>query len=677
MNTRLAHQLPSAHLATVQVSSHSLWTSTKWVFAQTVAGQHARKATFDFDLLVLDETDELEEERLTSDRFAILLDEVRRFVHSLLWDSRGDGGHMKTSGISNLQTEIHFFLRWMASLGYTSIADLPVATVDKDFLSHLIQEKVRSRDEDALTDKAFAKYIAIPIKLHQQSAAMPRGVGLLSGEPFGGASAIKVAKKHARKAVQSIPALPMNVFLPVMSEALSWVTRKAWDVKRIHDLTMEAWNSDPEHTRGMRQKRAEKVLRSTDFETLPGETESWHPRITGTITTNWRSWDGNGSEQAVVGMFQQMRRLLMDSRDSSVALIQGLVALRISEVCGLKGEPFNTRTGLPACVVVEPTLNGIYDAFYITGRVYKGEDVWEDVRWAAGLRPRGTDIIPPAIRAVEVLYHVFKPYRDMAGLDDLVLGFSAAAGLPKSPSSVTPARSGNLNHGQQSWMDAHCAVPAGTEITTHMWRKTYAVQIYSADPSMLPAISQHFKHIDTQITYEGYIRGADPDLLMIVDEVSMSQDAEIFRDIRHGRLAATGGFFDMLIEGVRENSGYLDGLGADEEVEIIHRELVQSGIRSHQCGWGRCLYRPEWARCGGGLLGPSETGRSPSTCAGCANLLVLGEHSPFWLMRRESNQALVEQHLAAGDEEAALVPMDRVAQCNAMLGLVEMEAAHA
>lgn len=104
---------------------------------------------------------------------------------------------------------------------------------------------------------------------------------------------------------------------------------------------------------------------------------------------------------------------------------------------------------------------------------------------------------------------------------------------------------------------------------------------------------------------------------------------------------------------------------------------MQAGIRSHECGWGRCLYRSEWSRCGGGRFGPSETGRSPSTCAGCANLLVLNEHNPFWMTRRATNQAIVDRHLAAGDNEGALVSMDRVAQCDAMLGIMDRQMEHA
>ena len=665
--TALHHQAAAADLVDVQVSPFSTWPENEWRFAQTTAGRHAKQATFSFELVLMDETDEYEAERLTDDRFSDLLDEVKRFVHSLIVDSRGAGGHMKTSGIYNLQTEIHFFLKWMVSAGYSTISAVPIAAIDNAYLAHLLHEKVKSRDEDALTDRSLAKYIAIPIKLHQQNGAMPEGVRLLAQAPYDGKPAIKVAKKHCRKAVQAIPALPMSLFVPIMGEALSWVTHKSWDVLRVHNLVMDEWNREENVTRGMQQGGATRLLRNTEFATLPGQVEPWHAPIAGTISSKWR---GNGGKEAAVGVFQQLRRLLMDARDASVCLIQGLVALRISEICGLKSEPFNEHTGLPACVVVEPTLNGVYEAFYITGRIYKGEDLWEDVRWAAGLRPKGTSVIPPAIRAIQVLHHLFKPYRDMAGLDDLVVGFRSPTGLPKAATSVTPPRSANLNEGQQNWVSEHCGVPAGTEISTHMWRKTYAVQLYSADPGLLPAISLHFKHLDTQTTYEGYIQGADPDLMMIVDEVSMAQDAEIFRDIRHGRLDASGGFYDMLIQGARRTPDYLEGFGPEEELEAIQDEIAALGIRSHQCGWGRCLYRPEWSRCGGGLHGPSETGRSPSTCAGCDNLLVLGEHRGFWITRRSTNVQIAEDALAAGDNEAAAVPLDRVAQCDAMLGIM-------
>lgn len=676
MNTAplLHHIAEDRLLRDVRVSDDSLWHDPEWSFAQTTAGKHRRASTFSFNLVLLDETDEYEAEHLTDERFATLLDEVRRFVHSLIVDARGQGGQLKTSGISNLQTEIHFFLRWMVGLGYMSIGDIPASTIDGAFLEHLIRKKVGSRDEDSLTDKAFAKYIAIPIKLHEQSGAMPEGVTLLRTAPFAGRTAIAVAQRNCRKAVSFIPAVPMGTFVPVMSEALSWVGHKAWDVKRIHDATMEVWNSDPDSSQSIKQGRAARALAEMTFGVLPGKTEAWHQPITDTVLSNAREPDGG---QTRIGVFQQLRRLLMHARDSSVCLIQGLVALRISEVCSLQAEPFNEASGMPACVVIEPTLNGIYEAFYLVGRIYKGQDQWDDVRWAAGLRPRGTDVVPPAVQAVLALYHVFKPYRDWAGLTDLVLGFSNPSGLPKSLKSVTPVGSTMLGKGQGWWMADCCGLPDDTHITSHMWRKTYAVQLYRSDPSLLPAISQHFKHVDTQHTYSGYIRDADPDLLMMVDEISMAQDAEMFRDIRHGRVTAAGGFYDMLVEGGRRSPDYLQGLDPQEEADVIHDELMQAGIRSHECGWGRCLYRSEWSRCGGGRFGPSETGRSPSTCAGCANLLVLDEHNTFWMTRRATNQAIVDRHLAAGDDEGALVSMDRVAQCDAMLAIMDRQMEHA
>lgn len=64
-------------------------------------------------------------------------------------------------------------------------------------------------------------------------------------------------------------------------------------------------------------------------------------------------------------------------------------------------------------------------------------------------------------------------------------------------------------------MSSSCGVPGSVRITTHMWRQTYAVQLYRADPGLLPRISLQFKHLDAQTTCEGYVRRADPDLTSI------------------------------------------------------------------------------------------------------------------------------------------------------------------
>jgi len=624
------------------VSDWSSWSSTVWVFENTTAGRHRSTARFDFRLELLGETNEYEAEYLTDDRFADLLDEVRRFVYSLLVDSRGLGGHLKPTGLGNLQSEVHAFLRWMVSCGFNRIADVPVQAVNTRFLERLVAEKVGDDDEDAITAKGLAKYLAVPIKLHQQSAAMPEGRRLLAAAPYDGKAAMKAASELSRKAVGSIPALPMAVFVPVMAEALSWVAVKAPDVLRMHDLYLREWNRLGGLGANRKQAVVGAALRSEAFSAIGDGQEPWRGPIEGVILDRHRDAGREGDSE--VDTFHQLRRLVLDARDACVCLVQGLLGLRISEVAGLKAEPFDARTGLPACVEVEDTVNGVYEAFYVRGRVFKGEDTWQEVRWAAGLRPKGSDVVPPAVEALRVLYRLFKPYRDMADRDDLIVGFRNSKGLPKGKDSVADVMSAALRDGQRWWVSTYCDVPPDLRITTHMWRKTYAVQIYKADPALLPAISLHFKHLDMQTTYKSYIRGADPDLMEFVDEVSLGQTAELLMNIRHGRVRAAGRVYESLLDGAARFDGFFADGGGPEELEAIRQEIATAGVRSHECGWGRCLYRPEWARCGGGRLGPDEANRSPGTCSGCDNLLVLLEHRDFWNRRRDTNRRLVAEY---------------------------------
>ena len=109
---------------------------------------------------------------------------------------------MKATGLRNLQVEIHLFLRWMVYRGYEGFGSIPVSAVDGSFVDYLVQQKVGNDDEDGLTTKGLARYIGVPIRLHQQAPAMPEGSRLLGAAPFGCQSA---SKKDPPIGVQSGP----------------------------------------------------------------------------------------------------------------------------------------------------------------------------------------------------------------------------------------------------------------------------------------------------------------------------------------------------------------------------------------------------------------------------------------------------------------------------------------
>jgi hypothetical protein len=103
---------------------------------------------------------------------------------------------------------------------------------------------------------------------------------------------------------------------------------------------------------------------------------------------------------------------------------------------------------------------------------------------------------------------------------------------------------------------------------------------------------------------------------------------------------------------------------AGEQVrrDYIAFVLRDTDLRIYACDYGWCVFQPETARCGGEAA-PSEAGRSPVVCLGCANMVIEARHAPYWRKRRERNAALVP---GAGPLTTAVLA-EAIEQCDRVL----------
>jgi hypothetical protein len=418
-----------------------------------------------------------------------------------------------------------------------------------------------------------------------------------------------------------------------------------------------------------------RAIEAFHFSTLPGASGPWRKPIEGGEVTTAR----HVQAMARRGQVQQVRQLVSELRDACVIALQGFVGMRISEVCGLRAYPLSRATGLPACVEMRSSRSGLNEVFYVKGRLFKTTDNEQEVTWVAGLRPRGTDYLPPPIRALIVLERLFKPWRDLAGRPDLIVSFPKLMGLPKYSTSVGAITTENLRLGQRDWIGRHVTLPpdlAHWRVTSHQWRKSFALYAIRTDSRMLAAVSQHFKHVSLAMTEQGYI-GNDIELLGIMEDMATRETARILYEITTGETVAGGKMAELIRERAAKVGAHLAGKTEEERFDEMERMVRSTDVRVWSCDWGWCFFRAETARCHmGESVGrsraqkPNDAVRSPNTCCACANLATTLEHVPFWTARREKWRQALKQHQRDGNGEFVLVARERINQCDTILRLI-------
>jgi integrase len=538
-----------------------------------------------------------------------------------------------------------------------------------------------------LSADALSPYLTLWSKIDFQGPVLrAMGIDPIPEPPFHGRPTFEVARDLARVVGGQIPAVPDGTFLAVTQAVIRWLDVPAKDILLLQQAYLDDYAADrsglrngPRHDISAKLRSSRKILKAFRFSTPPGAAGPWHEPIA------YKKTRVEGNRQSLaLNSVQQLRRLVLALRDACVMAVQAFVGMRISEVCGLQAYPLDPTTGLPACVEIRPSRSGLYDVFYVKGRLFKTTDDWQEVTWVAGLRWRGTPYMPPPIQALIVLERLFKPWRDLGGRTDLMVSLAHGWGLPKRATSIAAIPSDPLVEGQRDWIAQNVALPSSLahwRVTSHQWRKSFAVYMIRTDSRMLPAVSQHFKHVSLAMTEQGYL-GNDVELLGIMEDTATRETARMLCELATGKTIAGGKMAEMIRERAAEIETHLAGKSDDEQLAEMQRLVRSTDVRVWSCDWGWCFFRPETARCcslqsGGRMkaVRPNEAIRDPSMCCECANLATTREHVPFWLSRRDKWQSILTEHQRNGLEGFALVARDRVKQCNSVLRLMGSDPA--
>lgn len=629
------------------VSALSQWQDPIWRFEATTAGSRDVVLRWDF-VVSLDS-------RFTDAEYSGLLEQARRMIWSIMTSSQR-GRNPKITSLPDLFWAFRSLLRWMSTNDRMSFSEL-TPDACKAYLDNT-SERLKGREK--LTDYTLGVYADTLCRAHEQGTLFQQVPDLaIAVHPFGGMTANQVALRYApRSRPGFIPAVPDPIHLGSMSAAMDWIDRCSDDVLRVQDLMMEERRSVDRHRSNSYSYHLNAALSGFRF----ADREPSVP---------WREPLSRNNA------LNEARELFNDTRDAAVVVLQGAVGLRMSEVCGMTAGEMSEQALWPTCVTVSPAISGLTELFHLSGRVYKQNDPYREVTWLIGSRPMGSSHVPPAVKAIAVLWKLFRPWRELGGREELVVSLGVARGFPWEDRYIGRILRETLGLAQRSWVEKYVEIPReylGWQLTSHQWRKSFAMYMIRTDPRMLPTVRDHFKHMSSAMTERGYV-GLDPEMLGLLEDEATYAAAQFLFDVANGRPAA-GKMMDTIesnIETIRELIG-VDGSETDR-IDDLAALLKDDDIRVWPSDWGSCLFRCEVARCHFLAKGhfdlnsrrPHYGQRRPGVCCDCANLLIFSDDVDFWQARFKSGLAVYEGNRLAGEYGAAAVAEDRVRTSVAVL----------
>ncbi|WP_077107216.1 hypothetical protein [Agrobacterium sp. DSM 25558] len=548
---------------------------------------------------------------------------------------------------------------------------VPIYTRYSEFVATI---EIDEDGESALLQRRLSALIGIGGRIFQQSVLFQTIPSMrLESDPLGGQSAHDRAAVMTSRTGDTIPPMPDEVYDPLIAASIEWVRNHAPDILALLEVYEHAvartldWASNnygPYISRRLLEFRFNNG----------GKTHEWRPPLSEKNRVDYQDEDGAHSRE--VGPIEQLRMLLVDLFGAAMCLIQGTAAMRINEFAGLQAEPF--ERGMPSCLKMVDATTGNREAFYITGFIYKQKTKPQPAEWIIGIRPRGMDYQPDAVLAVEVLYRLFRYWRQLTGSDRLVLSVFRRRGLARTPKGVSAILSETLRRYQRRFMARNVELPpkfAGWVITTHQFRKKFAHDIIRSDASRIPEVRLHFHHLSKHVVSGAYY-GNDAALIKLVDDTAVQEAARDIVSIVFGTTAYAGKTADV----IRAQAEKIKSLCVECDQEADRVGVVAGALRSEAIKvWpdahGDCHFRAETAACHLQALGfydltatkPNQSERNSGLCAGCFNLLVSSRSEPYWLNRRTEAEADVKSALDHDEPVTAHFARKRLKQADLIL----------
>ncbi len=632
----------------LRVSRHSLWADNVWSLENPTAGTGLQR--IDWGRKLAGET------TLLDDEWSGFLYSCKRLVWLML-NEPSAGKPLKVGSLDSWIPYFWFAVDWMALAGYRHLGELDFDAI-ADYVEHLRQEKVFSvSSEQHITGHQLAKYLKVFTYFWREAGAMlASGAEALPEDPFDGKAATAVAGDIIALSWNDIPAVDDDTFIATVNSLEAWNSYKGEDIVRLFTRVLDLRSArSPRRLRSTRS-RSElwDELRGFAFSQDPATGRPWHEPLEGTATN----------------IRDTVRGLVTSLNMAGILSVQSTTGMRISEICGLDATPEHDGM-LPSCIEVQSTQSGLFDIFFICGRLYKTTTEWVDTKWVAGLRPKGTDHLPPPVKAISLIARLFEPWRRASGVHSLFLTLPSGQGLPYQLDNLRRQRSQPLN--QHDWIVQHVGINPAVKVTSHQWRKAFARFLFRSDKRLLPSISLHLQHVSLAMT-ESYV-GNDVELLEDIDSEASHHASERLLEWATGSKAVKGPVAKMILDRCNTLGQRLDNYSVEEKKREIERIVEENGIRiwplrRAEKNYAICIFRPGAALCRetqiGPVLRPDFAGANPGLCAGCSSMAVDESHIPYWAERLVKNEELFDQNRDS-NIGVAMLAQKRVAQSRSVL----------
>jgi len=631
----------------LQVSDQSMFTDTIWRVQHGVAGQRPRHGTINWDISLPDGSSLIDEE---NDR---LLTEFRVVVWTMLRDPR-EGKAIAPGSLNGLEQGIASVCSWMIVDEVYSIADINSA-VSWDYVQYFMNNheqvdpnKKKTRPRTVSNATASVRLAILVYVYRQRQALRVLGIEPPYEAPYGGRSIDDVVRNELdlhRKG--KLDPIPDEVAIPVFSSAIRFLGVPADNVVELQDRCLRAFEETPGKGEGPwchidKYRAALDVMDHFRFSKIDGEAEPWRASLEATHRTL-----RDGRETVLEGN-QLLRRLVITVQSAAITCIQGFTGMRAHEMCGLEAGSDESQP-LPVCIESEISSDGMMEIFFC--RSVEAKQSKTRTRWVIGARSVGSDYLPPPVRAFQVLWKLYMPWRRMGGSTKLLVTFRAAKGLPRKTSSVGRMTVVALTELQKDFLREHCDLSGASEASRvefleqhrlrgHRWRTTFALFLFRVNSGLLPAISRHFHHLSMAMTERGYI-GNDVDLIDTLDSVRVMESARFMLEFAEGRSTSVG----SVAKHVQRFRDELRERKIEATLAAMEAFVIENDLRIFFLPYGHCFLhlQPEASRCHElgnsshwSRRGPNVAFRSPSVCAGCDLFVADGRHLPVWQDRESA-----------------------------------------
>lgn len=659
------------------VSRRSSWGDRYWIFDSTTPGTRPTHDKMVWDISFADGSN------LLNPIYRDLLEELRRFVWSCYVDPRNSRA-LGAGSLSSFSYGIQELASWMVDNNYLSLSELDqraseryLDSIHEKFLFRL-EFNNSSKNSDISIDfeaeeegfdgvdgvhPSWIAHLLMPwTRLwNQRSALSDAGVATPNtGVPFSGRSVSKLSHEVASRIRGSIPAIPDDLASDIMNAAQRYMDVASDDLinfsssfadfhKKVHLRYVD------EYARGL----CVDFIRKFEFSISGDNNEPWHRSL-----INYKHAQ------------HRFKKLIDNLIGAASVIVQSESGMRISEIMSLKAG-INAETDLPSCISIRPSRSGMLDLFYINGRTSKMRANPEETEWLLAARPRGSELIPSAVKAISVVQQIIGPWREIAYdqevRDLLFVGWGrSGTAFPRSGYSILPMSSQTLGLYQKTFISSSIKwrdIPdepaykkykdsAGMCIISHQWRKNYARFVFQVNPKMIPAVARQFKHLSLAMTEQAYV-GTEIGLIkdVAIENRNMTVDL-LIKKLRNGD-ARHEGRMGKLIERYKHELAEISGDKHENLRAKLERWCTSRDLKIFFHGYGSCIpgLAPAEAECHKrentvhwANKEPNYSRREPGVCTGCYLFMAGPENIDYWLDRYIRNMSAWITAQASGTE---------------------------